>query len=493
MEESVDIERLSKHSAGGGREYLYRTVFDVITGMISAGTLGPGDRVPSLREMSIKLGVSVATVMRAYGELEREGHLHTRPQSGHYVSHRAKPAAQTPRAPKPLEVPTTVDRYQLISAIHSAMANPEIVPLGAAVPARELLPGRELARLARKIMGDPDTDSILYGVQQGEVQLRHQLSLHLLDAGAKVGADELIITTGASEAISLALRVLTRPGDAVVVESPCYFGYLLLMEALELKALEVPTTAEGGPDPAALEKAVARPDVKAVILQPNFGNPLGGVYPLESRRDVYRAITGAGVPLIEDDLYGDLHFSERRPPSFLAEDKSGMVIHVGAFSKTLAPGYRVGWTRPGRWFDEMLKMKTATTLMTARPNQLVLAQFLAEGRYKRHMRGFRTKCRNQLATFTAHIHRTFPESTRISAPKGGFVLWVELPESVDALKLYRAAFTRGIGLAPGAMYSSQDRFSNFLRINCGYPWSERIQSAIETVGELACEMAAKPI
>jgi DNA-binding transcriptional MocR family regulator len=312
-----------------------------------------------------------------------------------------------------------------------------------------------------------------------------------------VSADELIITVGASEAISLVLRVLAQPGDAVVVESPCYFGYLLLLEAFGLKALEVPTSAELGPDLEALKKAVARPDVKAAILQPNFGNPLGGVYPLESRGEIYRTITDAGIPLIEDDLYGDLYFGERRPPSFLAEDVDdsgrdrGMVIHVGAFSKTLAPGYRVGWVRPGRWFEEVLKMKAATTLMTARPTQLVLAQFLAEGRYKRHMRSFKAKCRNQLSTFSAHIHRTFPEGTRISNPKGGFVLWVELPDTVDALELFNAAYKRGIGLAPGDMYSSQDRFKHFLRINCGYPWSERIQKAVETVGELACGMAGQ--
>lgn len=469
------------------RGFLYRTVVEMISGMIAAGTLSPGDRVPSLREMSRKLGVSIATVMRAYEELERQGRLHTRPQSGHYVS-RLSTGAPPPRAPKPLQTPTDVDCYQLICEVHQSVADPGIVPLGAAVPALELLPGRDLARVAKRIMGDPDTDSILYGFQQGEPLLRHQLSLHLLEAGAKVGADELIITAGATEGISLALKVLAQPGDTIVVESPCYFGYLLVFEALGLKALEVPTDPAEGPDLEALAKAVARPDVKAAILQPNFANPTGGLYPLEKRGEIYRTVTDAGVALIEDDLYGDLHFGERRPPSLMAEDERGMVIHVGAFSKTLSPGFRVGWIRPGRWFAELYKMKAAASLMTARPNQLIIGHYLAEGRYRRHMRTFTAKCKSQLAIFSAHIQRTFPEGTRISNPKGGFVLWVELPESVDAVALYREALKRGIGLAPGAMYSSQERYGNFVRINCGNPWSDKVRVAVETVGELVREM-----
>jgi len=464
---------------------LYRAVQDLVTGWVREGTLQPGDRLPSLREMHRKAGVSVSTVMKAYMELERRGLVETRPQSGHYVARAPAGPAPRPRPSAPAAEPVAVDKFRFIYTVLEAQRDPAIVPLGSAVPADELLPVRELARSARAVLSGPGSPSLAYGSVEGEPGLRQQIAYGLLDAGARVGADDLIVTLGATEGLNLALRALTRPGDVVAVESPCYFLYLQMLETLGLRALEIPTYPDHGMEPAALAQALRRHPVRACLLQPNFGNPLGWLHPEARRRELYDLLAGAGVPVLEDDVYGDLPFGERRPPSLLALDDRGLVVHVSSFSKTVAPGYRVGWVHPGRFREEILRLKVSTTLATPRPTQLALAEYLASGRYARHLRRLRRAFQDQVATFAAQVHRSFPEGTRISRPRGGFVLWVELPPACDALALFRQALARGIGIAPGPIFTSQDKYRNCLRLNCGYPWSPRIEEAVKALGEMA--------
>lgn len=464
---------------------LHRAVQELVLGWIREGALGPGDRLPSLRELHRKVGVSVSTVMKAYMELEAQGHLEARPQSGHYVAHAPAAPAPRPRRSAPSTEPTAVDKFRFIYTVLEAQRDPGIVPLGSAVPAEVLLPVRELARLSR--LG-PTGESLSYGAVEGEPGLRRQVAFGLLDAGARVHPDELIVTGGATEGISLALRAVTRPGDVVAVESPCYFLYLQMLETLGLRAVEVPSDPDTGMVPGALAEALRRHPVRACVLQPNFGNPLGWLYPEDHRRELVRLAAGAGVPIVEDDIYGDLPFGERRPPSLLALDGQGLVLHVSSFSKTVAPGYRVGWVRPGRFHDAVLRLKVSTSLASPRPTQLALEEYLASGRYGRHLRRLRRAFQLQVATCSAQVHRWFPEGTRISRPRGGFVLWVELPGGADALELFRRALPRGIGVAPGPIFTSQDKYRSCLRLNCGHPWSPRIEAAVKTLGELAREV-----
>ncbi len=469
------------------REFLYENVRNRVLDMIDTGLLYPGEKVPSLRRMSEQLGVSISTVMKAYVELERTGHLETKPQSGHYVSGSAKAAVPSPPAFSTASEPMAVDLSGLYTSFMRAMTNPDILPFGAAVPSDELLPSRELSRLAKKI-GDENPQLVhSYGYAEGEPALRQQIALRMLDAGVSVDPDDIIITCGATEAINLALRAVTRPGDTVVVESPCWFGYLLMIESMGLKALEIPTDAERGPNLEALAEAMARFDVKAAVLQPNFGNPLGGLYPEETRRELCKLLGRSGVAIIEDDIYGELSYEGKRPKSLMAHDRYGMVMHVNAYSKTLSPGSRVGWIIPGRLHRDILRLKISSTLVTARLPQLVIARFLAEGRDIRCLRKLRTAIRSQTATYSAHIARYFPEGTVISRPLGGYVLWVGLDPATDGQKLYKDALRNRIGIVPGMMYSSQERYTNFIRINCGHPWSGRIQEGLKTLGALAQE------
>jgi DNA-binding transcriptional MocR family regulator len=294
-----------------------------------------------------------------------------------------------------------------------------------------------------------------------------------------------VVTIGCCEAINLSLRAVTRPGDTVAIETPAYFGFLETIQSLGLRTLEVPTEPRTGIDLAALREAFAHNDVKAVIVMPSFQNPLGSCMPDDKKERLYRLLADFDVPAIEDDIYGDLHFGERRPKPLKAWDTDGRVLLCSSFGKTLAPSLRVGWCAPGRYLERVRRLKFTNTLGTPVVLQKTISDFLRTGGYDHHLRSIRRAYQNQLHLFSQAILRHFPEGTRLSRPQGGFILWAELPAGVDTLQLYRDALRHHINTAPGALFSVKDRYRNCLRMNCGIPWSDPVDAALRTLGELA--------
>ncbi|OPZ60557.1 MAG: putative HTH-type transcriptional regulator YjiR [Deltaproteobacteria bacterium ADurb.Bin510] len=350
--------------------------------------------------------------------------------------------------------------------------------------------GRQLNACLREALSCTPELMVRYANVAGDMQLRIQLAAHMLTKGVSVSPDEIIVTNGATEAAYAILRALTRPGDLVAVESPAYYGLINLFETLGLYALEIPTHASEGIELAALERALERYEVRACVLQPNFGNPLGGLYPEAKRRAVLDLLTAKGVPLIEDDVYGDLSHSGSCPASIKAFDHSGQAVYISSFSKTLAPGLRIGWIIPGRYHDAVLRQRIAATLSNATAAQAAVAAYLTSGRYGRHVRRLGETMKDQVSAYRQQISASFPAGTRVTDPHGGFLLWVELPEAIDTMELYRACLKEGVAFAPGPLFTSQDRFASHLRISCGYPLDERFKSALETIGRLAASQAA---
>ncbi len=265
---------------------------------------------------------------------------------------------------------------------------------------------------------------------------------------------------------------------------------LQIVESLGLKALEIPTSPRTGLSVDALDLATRKPGaVNAVVVMPNFSNPFGCLMPDVQKKRMVELMAERDIPIIEDDIYGDLHFGDRRPKPAKAWDRTGNVMLASSFTKTLAPGLRVGWIAPGRRFAVVSMLKFINTISTEEVGQEVIAAFLANGGYDHHLRRLRQAFREQVGRMTDAIERHFPADTRVTRPAGGFVLWVELPESVDSLELFRAAAAKGVSLGPGVIFSPTGRFTHHLRVNCGFSWSERIERAVRDVGHAASRLA----
>lgn len=485
----------------------YERHADEIAQLIHNGTLRPGQRVPSVREASRARGISPSTVFEAYYLLEAQGLIHARPRSGYYVSNRL-PAAATaearpaePRPSRPASHSTGVAISDLVFEVLGLARDPGLIPLGSAFPGVELFPLDRLARCLASGMRKLDPRSIVQSLPPGDERLRQQIALRYGLQGQAVDAQEIVITNGAMEALNLCLEAVTQPGDIVVVESPTFYAALQALERLKLQAVQVATHPRDGIDLVALEQALARHPVKACWLMPSFQNPLGSLMPEHRKRALVELLTKHQIPLIEDDVYGELHFAPHRPPPAKAFDNpasdgnspaGGLVMHCSSFSKCLAPGYRVGWVAAGRFAPAVQRLKLMTTLSAAMPSQQALSEYLAQGGYERHLRQLRRTLAQQQALALTAIARHFPPGTRVSQPEGGYFLWLELPEQVNALELHRQALQHGISLAPGPIFSADQRFAHCVRINYGHPAQARLEQALQTVGELATALAQLP-
>jgi DNA-binding transcriptional MocR family regulator len=363
--------------------------------------------------------------------------------------------------------------------------NRDFAPLGAAIPNPDLLPVDKLTRALKSAIGRRKRQSVLYDLRPGHKGLRIQIARRALTAGCLLSPDEIVTTQGGTEAVNLCLRAICRPGDTVAVESPTYYGFLQTIEMLGLNALEIPSYPDHGMSLSALAYAIEHNTVAACLLVSNFSNPLGCCMPEERKKRLVELLAAHDIPLVEDDIYGDLSFDDDRPITAKAFDTKGLVLLCSSFSKTIAPGYRVGWVSPGRFQDRVERFKILSTLATTTPTQAAIAEFLADGGYDHHLRKVRRVYRRRTATMAQAIQKYFPDVVRVSRPSGGYVLWVEFPEYVDSLKLYESALNAGISIAPGPIFSAKPKFRNFVRLNAGF-WSDEIEKA---VAEL-CRMAA---
>jgi DNA-binding transcriptional MocR family regulator len=470
-----------------GEQYLYEKVRDLVVEQIQAGSLRPGDRLPSLRRMSGQLKVSIATVMQAYTNLEHEGIVNARPQSGFFVNANPIGSPRLPSATSPRPVVRDIKLSGAVLEMLRVSRRPGSAPLGPANPASELLPGRALARLLHRVMSRDPQAAVDYMDPAGHEELRRQIAYRASINGTLVDPDQVIITNGASEALAISLKSVTRPGDTVAVESPTYFLLLQLIEDLGLKAIEVPSDPINGLNLDAFEDIVSRFRVAALMCVVNFNNPYGSLMPDASRQRLVRIANASGVRVIEDDIYGDLHFGAYRPRPLKSFDVEGNVILCSSFSKTLAPGFRVGWLVADRSRGEMLSRKHSLSIASASLTQLAVAEFLASGAYDRHVRLLRRAMKKQVDRMRYELTRVLPTSTRISQPQGGFVLWVELPRGVDSGQLFNRCLEVGVNILPGAIFSPTRKYRNCIRVNCGHPWNDVIENAVASLGRLVRE------
>ncbi|MCP5313021.1 MAG: PLP-dependent aminotransferase family protein [Chromatiaceae bacterium] len=480
---------VSVHAEGEG--FLYDRVSRHILDLVGNGTLKPGDRVPSLRGLSRQLKVSISTVSQAYTGLQQIGVLRVRPQSGYYVDGQLGRggASPIPRRTTVSRQPRQVRFGEMFEEIFSVANDPRVVPLGAAVPATGLLPVKGLQRATQRALTRQPEQAVAYCFPPGNSELRKEIARRYVDLGLSVDPDDIVVTSGCSEALALSLQAVTRRGDIVAVESPCYFSVLRLIERMGLLAVEIDTDPQTGLCLDALENALDTMPIKAVVAVLNFGNPLGSLMPDANKRRLVEMLDRANVPLIDDDIYGDLHFTAQRPKIAKCYDRRGLVLTCSSFSKSIAPGYRVGWVVAEGHRDALIEWKQATSSAMCSLPQMAVGEYLRSGAYDRHLARLRGQYRQQVETMRFMLARHLPAGTRISDPQGGFVLWVELPRGVDAFELVNRALQEQISVMPGMMFSATRKFRNFIRVNCGNPWDARIERAVERLGQLVAEIA----
>jgi DNA-binding transcriptional MocR family regulator len=468
---------------------LYEQLTEHVATLIREGALRAGDRAPSVRELSRNRGASPATIVHAYEILEARGYLESRPRSGFFVSTRWRnpPAALAVSRPARRPVPPKVSG--LVFEVLEAMRSRTLVPLGSAFPAPELFPLSQLARHLSASARRLDPWSTVEDLPPGNMSLRREISQRYLRSGAQVLPEEIVVTAGALEALNLALQAVTRPGDVVAIEAPTFYGCLQAVESTGRRAIEIPTHPQHGVDVDQLERVLAREPVRACWLMTRFQHPLGATMPEAARQRLVELLAARDIPLIEDSVYGDLGFTASHTAPAKRHDSKGLVLDCGSFSKSLAPGYRLGWVAAGRFAEDVWRRKIMTSLCTSIPVQAAIASYLASGRYEGHLRQLRRALQAQQAQLLAALERHFPPGTRWTRPDGGYFLWVELPGGVDAIELHARALEHGISVAPGPIFSARKDRTSAIRLNYGHPWTSRLEAAMETIGRLVGKLA----
>jgi DNA-binding transcriptional MocR family regulator len=376
----------------------------------------------------------------------------------------------------------------MISHVYHDLSSDRLINFSLGAPSTPLLPAAKLNKAVTQVLRDSKTSCLTYEHVQGNPALRRQIARQAFNWGGTPAENDIVITAGCVEALALCIKAVTKPGDTVAIESPTYFAIFQVMESHGLKVVEIPTDPVTGIDLSYLAMAIEKFSIKACLVVSNFNNPLGSCMPDERKEQLVGMLAEKEIPLIEDDIYGEMYFGKTRPKTCKSFDKKGLVLYCSSFSKSLAPGYRIGWTIPGKFKEQVIRVKRMHTVSTNTLAQAAIEHFLRNGRYELHLRHLRKALHTQALRYTQAIANYFPDSIRMTRPQGGFALWVELDKKVNTYHLYKRALKHGIGVAPGQIFSSQARFENCLRISYGEPWNDRMEEGIKTLGKLIHEM-----
>jgi DNA-binding transcriptional MocR family regulator len=465
------------------REFLYSEIAGKIAFQIKNGILKAGDRLPSVRMLCQEHGISMNTAKRIFLELEAQSLIESKPQSGYFVNKLLYQKLPLPAVSRPSLTANHKEPDELISRVYANMGSDKLTLFSIGVPSGDLLPSAKLKKeivLATRALREGGAE---YEPLAGNTKLRRMVVGRSLAWGGNLSENDLMTTSGGMNALAFCLMALGKAGDTVAIESPCYPGILQLAVSLGFKVLELPTHPITGIEMDALKKAIPKIDI--CLLIPNFNTPLGSCMPDEHKKETVALLAMHGIPLIEDDVYGDLYFGPQRPKCCKSFDMEGSVLWCSSASKTLAPGYRVGWMAPGKYKEKILKLKLVHSLSSTSLVQEAVGNFLSTGRYENHLRRLRRTLQSNYQNYVNAIAEYFPDGTKTSRPQGGLALWVEFPKKIDTAELYDLAIKQRISIAPGRMFTLQNQFEHCMRLCIGLPWAEPIKFKLKQLGNMA--------
>jgi DNA-binding transcriptional MocR family regulator len=476
-----------------GNQPLYRQLAEWLGNLISEGTYETDSRLPSIRQLSEQLSVSRTTVVYAYRLLEDWGFVEARSRSGYFVQ---SVQDRQPRvgAAAPPSWDTTPKLFDVASASDDptvrmivAGANLDVLQLGVALPNPEFYPTDRLSRLLSRVMRHQPAVAARYCPSPGFEPLRVQIARRAVAAGVSISPEDVVITNGACEALFLSVRAVLGPGMRVAVASPTYYVFLEQLNQCSVIPVEIAADPQEGVNLDALREAHRSKSLDAIFLMPNIANPTGALMPDATKEQVLAFAGEHGLPIIEDHVHAELAYSDARPRSLRAFDNEADVLWCGSFSKTLAPGFRIGWMVPGVHREKVAKLKATSSVASPTPQQIAIAEFLEEGGYDHHLTQLREAFRGAVETMLHLVDAYFPDQTIVHQPRGGYLLWLELPEGVDSIRLAQQALEHKIGVGPGPMFSPGGKFQNFIRLNCAVSWTARTRQSVRRLGELVEE------
>lgn len=476
------MEELQLDLEPGAPGPVYRRIADSIREAIANGRLAVGARLPAIRSLAGSLEVNRDTVALAYEALAEDGLVEATVGRGTFV--RARHADPPPHA----EPPGLTGEVQRLLAIENARtrfgAGDDVVEMHALVPDPALYPVDDFRRAVGRAVSRGGPGLFLYGEAQGHPGLRRVLADRYAAAGIDVGPEEIVLCHGASQGIALALRLFASSGDRVAVEVPTYHNVLTALASLGMEPVPVPMT-EAGPDLEALERVLARPEVKAFYTIPSFHNPMGTTTGLLHRRGLLDVARRTGKPIIEDAFEMDLRTRGAPVAPLASLDEAGFVVHLHSFSKSLFPGLRVGSiVARGRAVDGLVALKHATDLSDAMLLQAALAEFIEEGAYDRHLGRIRRELRARHRAVDEALAACLPEGTRWTRPDGGYQVWVELPFAVDTRELLADASRAGVLFSPGAHFMLDGGASRCLRLTLVRAGVSEIEAGVRALGRV---------
>lgn len=466
-------------------KFLYADLSDRIQAQIEKGAFKLSEKLPSLRTLCQKTGYSMTTVFQAYVELEKRGVVESRHRSGYFIKARLERLRDLPEIKHHEMVPKKISLDDLIHQLTEDMSNPHILKLGSVAVAPDHLPFKRLHKHLKSIPKKQIPDVIAgYGHPQGDALLRHQISNLLFPIVPSVSMEDIIVTNGCTEALSLSLKAVSNPGDTVIVESPTDPWLRQTIKDYDVYALEIPTDPDTGVDLNAVKRIIAKEKIAACVINPNCQNPLGFIMPDENKKKLLDMLCEKAIPIVENDVCGELYFGEYRPNPLKKWDATDNVIYCSSFSKVLAPGLRVGWVVSGRFKESIKRMKLNRSLVSPTLNQALVASYLKEGTYHRHLRRLRETIKLQYSYCAAALTKYFPETIKMTAPSGGQSIWIELPNGTKGREVYYEAKKKGISILPGFLCTNLDIFDPYIRIGYGGCWDKTIERAIEQLGDI---------
>ena len=469
----------------------FEQVITRINTLIDNGTLNEGDKLPSVRSMATQMNMGVMTILDAYRRMEARGMIESLPRSGYVVRPPSlKKLTFTTHLPEARQGKIIVQEKAVnipdeVEELFRSVVRPGMVPLGAGMPDPTDLPSEEISLAIARAARTWPMENNQYYLGFGEPQLLTQLGKWMVNTGCSPLQDEITVTQGITQALTLALRAVSKPGDTILVESPGYYGFYTILQFLSLKAVEVPVDPINGLSITELKKILKEGiKPKAIICSPTFSNPTGAVMPQKQRQQLVEIAQKHKITIIEDDTYGELYFESKRPfppiKSLAPED----IIYLGSFSKLFAPGYRLGWCAAGRFTADVRRCYSMAILASPPIMQKGISDYLKRGGVRQHLRRLRGKYQDNVRTFQDVIAEYFPKGTRTAKPRGGHYLWVEMPRRCSSVKIAHEAMKKNISIAPGVLFSSRRHYKNYMRLNCGLKCSEQIINALQTIGQL---------
>ncbi len=463
----------------------YQQIAQQIISQIEQGVWRVGDKIPSIRVSCKSFEASNSTILQAYQVLEAQGWIIAKPQSGYYVSsfHLSDPGQQ-----REAEQRASFDD-QLFQFLKASNSESELT-FSSAFPDPDLFPMADLAKSLANATRKMVTIQSEPHLPPGNPTLRRHIAQRYAKRGVHIGYQDIVITSGAMEALNLSLQAVTNPGDKVIIESPVFYGALQAVEKLGLTPIEVPVEKDGGLSIERLEEQLKTHEIKACWLMSSFQNPTGLSLSDEKKRKIVELANQYDFFIVEDDVYGELQYDDEQPQKPLkAFDSEDRVLMCSSFSKSLCPGYRVGWLVNQRFNEQIQKSQLLSTLSTSAPNQAGVAHYLTYESYDNHLRKLRKELASRYAEFRNWMLNILPNDVELSQPLGGYFLWLYLPESVDLqaikAKLKEAQWpiaTNDLFMTPQSQYSIKG-----IRLNFSYPMTECRKAALMQLGKALSE------